>query len=381
LVEKGKAKVLPFFYELNSRFKLDLYRRKIMLNKIQKILILILAPVIFFSVVGCGGSAKKGNQKANTVKDTTALGKKIAEVSLKIGEDPKNAELYNQRAKLHLQRKDVGNALIDIDRALSMDTTKADYFLTLADAHFAASKVAKSKAALEKCLSIDPKNKDAHQKLAELYFYATQYKEALAQIDEVIKIDIGSSQAYFFRGMCYRDMGDTTKAISSFQTATEQNPKDYNSYLQIAMIYHVKKNKLALQYYDAALRANSKLADVYYDRGLFYQDISGDYDKAIQDYTSCLDINPNDLRAHFALGFVHYEYLKVYDVAIKHYTDALNIDPKYAEASYNRGLCYEALGNITAAASDYSQALAVRKDYKAAKEGLQRVSGGVKVTQ
>ena len=341
----------------------------------------LLMLAIFTLLVSCGGTSKKGNQKANTVKDTTALGKQIAEISLKIGEDPKNADLYNQRAKLHLQRKDVGNALIDMNQALSIDTTKADYFLTLADAHFAASKVAKSKSALEKCLSLDPKNKDAHQKLAELYFYATQYKEALAQIDEVIKIDINSSPAYFFRGMCYRDMGDTAKAISSFQTATEQNPKDFNSYLQIAMMYHAKQNELAIQYYDAALRANPKVADIYYDRGLFYQDIAGDFDKAIQDYTSCLEINPKDLRAHFALGFVHYEYLKIYDVAIKHYTDALNIDPNYAEASFNRGLCYEALGNVAAAATDYNQALSVRKDYKAAKEGLQRVSGGVKVTR
>lgn len=347
---------------------------------LQKQLVCLISCWILL-IASCGNK-KTDNKSANTiVKDTTALGKLIAEVSTKIGENPNNADLYNQRAKLHLQRKDVGNALIDMNKALSIDTTKADYFLTLADAHFAASKVSKSKSALEKCLSLDPKNKDAHQKLAELYFYATQYKEALAQIDEVIKIDINSAPAYFFRGMCYRDMGDTTKAISSFQTATEQNPKDFNSYLQIAMMYHAKKNKLAIQYYDAALRANPKAADIYYDRGLFYQDNMQDFDKAIQDYTSCLEINPKDLRAHFALGFVHYEYLKIYDVAIKHYTDALNIDPNYAEASFNRGLCYESLGNIAAAASDYNQALSVRKDYKAAKEALQRVSGGVKVTR
>ena len=341
--------------------------------------IVLFACCIF--VAACGGTSKKGNQKSNAVKDTSALGKLITDVSLKIGENPKNADLYNQRAKLHLQRKDVANAFIDMNSALALDTTKADYFLTLADAHFAASKVSKSKSALEKCLSLDPKNKDAHQKLAELYFYATQYKEALAQIDEVIKIDINSSPAYFFRGMCYRDMGDTTKAISSFQTATEQNPKDYNSYLQIAILYHAKKNKLALQYYDAALRANPKVADAYYDRGLFNQEILKDFDKAIQDYTSCLEVNPKDLRAHFALGFVHYEYLKIYDVAIQHYTDALNIDPNYAEASFNRGLCYESLGNIAAAASDFNQALAARKDYKPAQEALQRVSGGGKVTR
>jgi tetratricopeptide (TPR) repeat protein len=66
--------------------------------------------------------------------------------------------------------------------------------------------------------------------------------------------------------------------------------------------------------------------------------------------------------------------LKVYDEAIKHYSHAIDADPNYAEAFYNRGLCYETVGNIMAAREDYQRATQLKPDYKVAEDGLKRVS-------
>ncbi|MBL7748562.1 MAG: tetratricopeptide repeat protein, partial [Chitinophagaceae bacterium] len=218
----------------------------------------------------CSGK-KKQDEKTIMTADTSALGKEIAALSLKISENSDDPALFHDRAKLHLLRSDVANAMLDMEKVLQMDTTKADYFLTLADVHLASGKPGKSKAALDKCLSIDPKNKLAYEKLAELYFIAQQYKEAVKNLDEVLKLDINNPKAYFMKGMCYRDMGDTAKAVSSFQTSIEQKTDYYDAYLQLAMIFHAKNNKLALQYYDGALRINPKSVDAYYGRGLWYQ--------------------------------------------------------------------------------------------------------------
>lgn len=325
----------------------------------------------------CKQDVKHENGVAVT-QDTTPVGKQIAEISVRIGEDPQNPGLLHQRAKLHLQRMDVANAMIDMERVISMDTTNADYFLTLADVHLAASKPGKSRAALIKCLSLDPKNKLAYEKLAELYFFVQQYKDALKNLDEVLKLDITNPKAYFMKGMCYRDMGDTTKALSSFQTAIEQKPDYYDPYLQLAMIYHARNNKLALQYYDGALRVNPKSVDALYGRGLWYQENERDYDKAIQDYTSAVQLSPKAARAHFALGYIHYQYLKVYDQAVKHYNDALAIDSTWAEAYLNRGLSFEAMGNIAAANQDFNKAMMLRPNYRGAMQASERVNKPMK---
>ena len=108
------------------------------LNKIIRVIALSLATVAFLFLAGCGGDGKKTDKKAVTVNDTTAIGKLIAEVSVKIGQEPGNASLYHERAKLHMQRMDVGNALLDMGKATELDSTKADFFVTLGDAYFAS---------------------------------------------------------------------------------------------------------------------------------------------------------------------------------------------------------------------------------------------------
>ncbi|MFN8154331.1 MAG: tetratricopeptide repeat protein [Bacteroidia bacterium] len=343
--------------------------------KVARFLFLI-SFLTFFSVA-CKQEVKKAPSSV-AVQDTTPLGLQIAEVSRKIGENPNNADLFHERAKLHMQRMDVANAMMDMQKVLSIDTTKADYFLTLADVHLGASKPGKSKAALEKCLSLDPKNKLAYEKLAELFFLVRQYKDALKNLDEVLKLDITNPKAYFMKGMCYRDLGDTTKALSSFQTAIEQKPDYYEPYLQEAMIYHARNNKLALQYYDGALRVNPKSIDALYGRGLWHQENERNYDLAIQDYTSAVQVSPKAARAHFALGYIHYQYLKVYDQAVKHYNDAIQADSTWPEAYYNRGLSYEAMGNIAAANQDYSKAMMLRPNYSNAQQAAARVNKPVK---
>lgn len=326
--------------------------------------------IVMFSACGSNEGAE---QPKYDPRDTTAVGKKIQEISLRIKDDPENTDLLHERAKLHMSRGDVANALLDMEKVIGRDTTKADYFLTLADVHLAATKPGRSKAALEKCLSLDPGNKLAYEKLAELYFIAQQYKEAIKNLDEVLKLDITNPKAYFMKGMCFRDIGDTTRAISSFQTCIEQDARHYNANLQLAMIHHARGQEVAQQYYDAALRIDPKSTDALYGRGLWFQENRRDYNSAIRDYTSAITFNPKAAQAHFALGFIHYQYLQVYDQAILHFNDAIQADPNWPEAWFNRGLSYEAKGDIAGAGKDYQKALELNPRYVNAQNALQRV--------
>jgi tetratricopeptide (TPR) repeat protein len=340
----------------------------------RSLLYLLLALLTGAGFTSCTSSNNSTQDTSSTPADTTPLGKQIYALDKEIASDPDNAELFHQRAKLLMQKGDMTGSMNDMTRVMQIDSSKSDYWLTMADIHLASAKAAQSKRALEKSLALDPKNKLGYEKLAELYFIAQQYKESIAQLDEVLKLDINNPKAYFMKGMCFRDLGDTTRAVSSFQTSIEQKPDYYEPFMQLALIYHNRNNKLALQYYDGALRINPKSTEALYSRGLWYQENEKNYDKAIQDYTSAVQLNPKLETAHFALGYLHFQYLKVYDQAIKHYNDAVSAAPNWPEAYYNRGLCYEALGNVAAANADYEKALKIRPDYQAALNALGRVS-------
>lgn len=325
---------------------------------------------LFFLFTSCNNNPKETENVATT--DTTITAKEIAVLTEKIASDPGNHELLFERSKLFYNKGEMMSSLTDIQKAIAMDSTKAPYYLVLADLNFAANKTRLAKEALEKCLALDPKNKEANMKIAEIYFYVRQYEKSIGFLDGVLKEDLHNAKAYFMKGMNFKEMGDTNKAISSFQTAIEQEQDYYNAYMQLGLIFQTNGNPLAVQYYNGAIRINPKSEEAFYGRGLYFQE-HNELDKAIQDYTTLSQINPKNKQAYFNLGYLHYTFLKVYDQAIKHYTLAIECDPNYAEAYYNRGLCYEALGDVAAAQNDYRKAISLRPGYTMAEQGLQRV--------
>lgn len=327
--------------------------------------------IAVFVIQSC--KQKKEEPKAAVQQPALAgLDYEIDRLNKEISANPKNADAFYQRAKIYSSQRKFKLASNDINQAVALDTTKSDYYLLLADVSFANLLIPQATEAFQKSLSLDPKNIEAFLKLAELNLYIKKYQESIKYSNEALKLDKHKAKAYFIKGFVYKESGDTAKAISSFQTCVEQEPENYDAYMQLGILYGARNNNLAIQYYNNALRLNPKSTEAMYGRGLFYQD-HHELNKAIEDYTAILKIDPNFKDAHYNLGYIHLVYLKVYDQAIKHFTDAIRCDQYFVQAYYNRGLCYENLGDIAAAAKDFRQALSIFPTYKLAIAGLKRV--------
>jgi tetratricopeptide (TPR) repeat protein len=173
-------------------------------------------------------------------------------------------------------------------------------------------------------------------------------------------------------GINFKEKGDTNRAVNDFRSAIEADPNYYNAYMQLGMIFHLRNDPISEGYFNNAIRIRPNSEEALYGRGLWYQE-NDQLDKAIQDYTTIVQLNPTNKSAHFNLGYIHQVYLNLFSEAIKHYDRAIQADFQYAEAFYNRGLCYEALGNLDASESDYRSAIKIRQSYPSAEQGLKRV--------
>ncbi len=328
-----------------------------------------LAVLISTIFIACSGSDKK-KKDTEIVSDTTSA--ELLLLNKQIAADPGNADLYNKRAKYYSENLLFEEALTDISKAMNIDSSKAEYFLTLSDIYFGTGKIKNCQAAIQKSINLDPEYTDALLKMGELNLYFKEYAKTLDYLNKALAINKINAKAYFMKGMTYKEMGDTAKAVSNFQTAVEQDGDYYHAYIQLGLIFSTRHNKLAEDYYNNALKLNPKSIEALYGLGMYYQEIA-EYNSAIAAYDSIISINPKYKQAHFNLGYIHLVYLQVYSQAIKHFTNAISCDPDYAEAYYNRGYSYELSGDVTSAKADYKKALELKTNYQKAIDGLNRI--------
>ena len=95
--------------------------------------------------------------------------------------------------------------------------------------------------------------------------------------------------------MIFKEVGDTAKAVSSFQTAVENNPDYYEAYLQLGMLYYSILDPLALNYLDNAINLNPKSVIGLYTKAMYFQK-TDDIDMAIKKMVnsnadSCVSVN------------------------------------------------------------------------------------------
>jgi tetratricopeptide (TPR) repeat protein len=325
-----------------------------------------LISLLFFT--SCGNT---NNPEQTKTADSAAISvpAELKAINAEILSNPNDPELYHKRAKYHLGNKSFEEGIADMGRAINIDSTKADYFMTLSDLKFAVNSSGEAKAALEKCVALDPKNTEAILKLAELYLYVGKNDKSIEFINQALKIDQYIAKAYFMKGMNYKDLKDTAKAISSMQTAVEQDQQYYNAYMQLGILCAAKSNKLAVDYYKNAIRIQPKSSEAWYALGKYYQDVR-DWNNATGTYKTLLTFD-NNKNALYNLGVIHLVGSKEYNKALEFFTGAINVDPKYAEAYHGRGVCYEAMGEKKKAMSEYQACLAINPQYTAAARALQ----------
>ncbi|MCC6691152.1 MAG: tetratricopeptide repeat protein, partial [Bacteroidia bacterium] len=317
--------------------------------------------VVFF--LSCKHNDKQAEKEEGITNVSTS--KELSELNEKIMADSGNAELFYSRAKYFMSIHDYTAALTDMSQTMHRDSTKPVYYITLSDLYLYTNQTGKSKIALEKCISIDPKNTDAMLKLAELYFYVKKYQESINYLNDALKIDNYISKAYFLKGMNFKELGDTAKSISAMITATEQDPDYFSAYMELGLLYAAQKNKLAVDYYNNALRINSGSTQALYNKAKFFQDIK-EWNSSDSIYGILLKMDPKYKNAYYNLGAIALVN-KQYEKAIKNFSNAINTDPKYTEAYYARGTAYLQLKDKTKAKADYQMAIQIDPEYLPAK--------------
>lgn len=322
---------------------------------------------IFFLTFLFSCGSKEGEKGLTSSNDSTPPD--VRKINGKIDEDRNNSDLYVDRAKAWFDHKEFDKAIDDMKIALNIDSSKAGYYIFLSDLYFTQNKTRDTRDMLRKAIKLDSTNSQALMKYSELFYLLRKYDTAVFFINRSLHFDRANAVAHFQKGMIMKEARDTMNSIASFQEAVKLNPDYFDAYMQLGVLQSAKKNPLAVEYFNTALKLNPKSIEALYGMGRFLQN-AGEYEGALKAYNGLLEISPENQDAVFNIGAIYFEQKK-YDEAMQKFEQTIQRDENFHRGYYGRGRCYEALGDKTKAMADYRHCLAIKPDYDLAKFQLE----------
>jgi tetratricopeptide (TPR) repeat protein len=286
----------------------------------------------------------------------------LAELCRKIDRNPKNSDLYQQRAEYYYRNSKIDDALADILNAIKLNDTKSTYYVTLADIYFSKSETDLVEEMLKKAISID-NNNEAYLKLAELYLYQYMYYECEEILETAIRLQNHNPKAFLTKAILLQEQGDSVGYLRIMQLVIDQDPTEVIAYTSLAEYFQEKLNRSAISYYKNALEITPNDKFLNYNLGKLYQDL-GELELAKQQYQNLIAIDPNSYPAYNNLGYIAFYYEDNYEEAIRYYSKSIEINPSYDQGWCNRGLAYEYLDEYDKAREDYLQCLKISPNYE-----------------
>lgn len=285
---------------------------------------------------------------------------------------PMDPKLLHQRAKAFLEVDQINFALADAGRAILIDSTVAEFYLTISDIYFRMNEPGKCKNALLTANRLQPEYREPLHRLAQFELYLGNHQKSIGYANEMLRSDSRDDRPFVIKALCFKELGDTAKAVHNYLEAVTENPDNYDAYVELGILHWAMKDALAEAYLKSALDIRPDGLDALYALGMYYQG-ADKLNDALQTYTRILEIDDRHRSAYFNMGYIQYQHLQLYNEALVNFDKAVQADPKYFQAVYMRGLCYEAKGDVAKAKREYGYALELNPNYSKAADGMTRL--------
>lgn len=324
---------------------------------------LLIPFLVLVTLSACDDTPAASITEDNKTGTTNQADTMLAYLNDQIIQSPSSPDVFLERGRYHWSKGNDFNALNDLDAALSVDSTRADIYLERAELYYESKNFEAALADYKKCVDLDETNTLGLIRLATMNIHFRNYEKAIQQLNQSLQQDDKLSEAYYLKGRIYKEIGDTSLSASSYQTAIEVDPNYYDPYVEVALLYAKAKSDLAIEYNTTAIEIRPKSIEARYNLAIYLQETgfrdSERYERALNQYKKILEIDPNNASASFNTGFVYLEYLQNYEAGIEAFTNSIDLLPNYTQAYYNRGLCFESLGNKPEALKNYNTALTI----------------------
>jgi len=170
------------------------------------------------------------------------------------------------------------------------------------------------------------------------------------------------STAYYNMGKEYVLVRrDFDKGIEYFSKATEADPQDVESWINLGLSYYYKKEyQKALYSYDEAEKLDPKMFLLYLNRGNSLYQLGRDTE-AILNYNRAIELNPSMAEGWYNRGTVYLSTQQI-DKAMSDFSKAIELRRDYSDAYDGRGAAYASRGELDLAHEDFTKTIMLAPD-------------------
>ena len=295
----------------------------------------------------------------------------ILELTRQIAADPQNDSLLYLRGKAFYEEQSYDPAIQDVALALQIDSMRPPYFHLLADIFMDYYKSREGLRIMETAANRFPDRIPTLLKLSEFQLILKKHSEALSTIDKIFRKDPQNAEAWFMTGQICKDMGQLDRAIASYKKCISFTPDNLDAYISLGQIFAFKKDKIALDYLNNAIRIDSNSMEARHAIADYYSEM-GDLKKAVATYKDIINRDKSYQDAYLNLGLIYLD-MDSLPQAKFHFDLALKADPLFIKAFYYRGVAEEKMGDKTAALQDYDMAARNAPGFKEAQDAVDRL--------
>jgi tetratricopeptide (TPR) repeat protein len=145
----------------------------------------------------------------------------------------RRGETYRRRA----DRGDLELAARDLKKAAELDAAATPPLEELGDVSFQLQRYDRAAEAYRRLLQLDDRAPRVEYKLALVHYTQGDVSGALASLDRALRLDDGLADAYYLRGLCWRDKQRTADAIKAFEKAVSLAPALIPAHEELADLY------------------------------------------------------------------------------------------------------------------------------------------------
>ena len=285
--------------------------------------------------------------------------------------DTTNPDQLYMEASKYFQSKQYGLAEHYLDMAMRHKPNEPDFIMAKADLYMEQNKSRQALDILEQGVKAVPRDTFLRLKQMQFLIITRQYSTAIQKSSELLAMDPQNPEAFFLRGLIFKETGNDSLAVINFQRAVDINPELSDAYINLGDLYAKKGDPLALKYYQNALAFNKDNPIAKHSIAYYYQN-HNKLEEAIKLYEDIERVTPGYPDAYLNLGIIYYTQEKIPE-AYEQFSKLLELDDQVAEGYFYRALAAEQLGMPQKALFDMKEAVSIDPQYEEAKKELDRM--------